>query len=502
MNVKSFLTWLGPLSLCIILVTVIGGILLFVFGSSFAPEKKALLRLRRKFEDGWIPDTEHTPIERAKALLAGAGVSHSLRTAQRVLAIAESASGAQSYSPADFAREEEERDTHDHRFTWPNFFASILIIIGLSGTLFSFMTVLNNNPIGALVKPDSTLDITRLQDFINKVYTGFGGAFAASLTGIGGTVVLLSIRAWALQERGKFYEALDVVSRLYLTPLFLQHEHSGEDRFATIVPLLKQAADQGKETSSKLAETATKLAALPGSISESSKSLSEASEAAKKAAQAATKSAESFGKAFAENSPVHRAMMDVKSATDQLRQEFTTLKTTRQDAIRPLLDATKSVKDACEQITKITEQTQTIIDQADIRARTDSTQLTQTQQELKTLMATLTANQNSFQILVVKNIEELHQIIQKNATSDWGTLTQEFKTLTAKLAPLQSLPVLIKSLENAIAQPPKPPTVVIDGSGIAIDTTRMENLLGAIVDRLERPALPQRIWKKIRDYWE
>ena len=96
------------------------------------------------------------------------------------------------------------------------FLLSSLLILGLLGTLTAFRGVLGEPPGG---DEQGRIDAAKLDAYVRGVYAGLGGAFYASMAGVGGTVFLLISRAiFVTGARSRFLAELDALTEEHLIP--------------------------------------------------------------------------------------------------------------------------------------------------------------------------------------------------------------------------------------------------------------------------------------------
>ena len=143
-------------------------------------------------------------------------------TARRVQTISRLASAGQPPRTADLANATALRDGAAPSSRLAGFFLSSLLILGLLGTLAAFRGVLGEPPSG---DGEGRIDAAKLDSYVRDVYRGLGGAFYASMAGVGGTVLLLISRAVVvtgarnacLSELDAFTEE-DLIPRLFHAP--------------------------------------------------------------------------------------------------------------------------------------------------------------------------------------------------------------------------------------------------------------------------------------------
>ncbi len=126
------------------------------------------------------------------------------------------ASAGQPPRTADLANATALRDGAAPSSRLAGFFLSSLLILGLLGTLAAFRGVLGEPPCGVA---EGRIDAAKLDSYVRDVYRGLGGAFYASMAGVGGTVLLLISRAvFVTGARNACLSELDVFTEEDLIP--------------------------------------------------------------------------------------------------------------------------------------------------------------------------------------------------------------------------------------------------------------------------------------------
>jgi len=105
-----------------------------------------------------------------------------------------------------------------------NFVISVLLIIGLAGTLLAFVNILTNSGLNSAIQGNEI----RLEEYtpaIGSIYDGLKSAMLASLAGILGTILLLYIKFnWVQPVQERFLSHLDWITEIYLIPICSQFE--------------------------------------------------------------------------------------------------------------------------------------------------------------------------------------------------------------------------------------------------------------------------------------
>ena len=169
-------------------------------------------------------------IETARHRLEGASAGSELdtrlprgsETARRVQTISRLAAAGQPPRTADLSTATALRDEAMPSSRLARLLLSSLLILGLLGTLGAFRGVLGEPPSG---DEEGRIDAAKLDSYVRDVYRGLGGAFYASMAGVGGTVLLLISRAMIVtgarnayrSELDSFTEE-DLIPKLYRAP--------------------------------------------------------------------------------------------------------------------------------------------------------------------------------------------------------------------------------------------------------------------------------------------
>jgi hypothetical protein len=156
--------------------------------------------------------------------------------------------------------------------TIPNVLISVLLILGLGGTLWSLQNMLGKTPeLSEQITREGGLNPETTGAFVKEVYQGFGDAFTASLSGIGGTILLLVGRTGVVNRiRDRFFSELDRLTTEVLIPRFLPRELSqGEALLEAAAKLdhvvsglggLSKGLEQSHATAAASAETLLRFA--------------------------------------------------------------------------------------------------------------------------------------------------------------------------------------------------------------------------------------------------
>ena len=120
-------------------------------------------------------------------------------------------------SSADISAADLERDDSRLNSLFPNTLISILLIIGLAGTLISFNEIFRDVP-----RDSKTTE--EIKKWISTAYPAFSNAFRASLCGIVGTVLLLVMRSFVHNRRAELFDRLDRFTTAPLYPRFVERQ--------------------------------------------------------------------------------------------------------------------------------------------------------------------------------------------------------------------------------------------------------------------------------------
>jgi hypothetical protein len=105
-----------------------------------------------------------------------------------------------------------------------NFVISVLLIIGLAGTLWAFTDILANSQLSRAIE-ENEIKLEQYTPAISSIYGGLKSAMLASLAGILGTVLLLYVKLnWVQPVQERFFSHLDWITEIYLIPICGQFE--------------------------------------------------------------------------------------------------------------------------------------------------------------------------------------------------------------------------------------------------------------------------------------
>lgn len=182
-------------------------------------------------------------------LLSGSSVPFESIVGHRLRQVCNITKSPAPPSVADLSSADIERDDSRFDSSFPNTLISLLLIAGLAGTLFSFKDIMGNFPQGT----DSTVVIKKWMD---EAYPAFGTAFMASLVGIGGTLLLLVVRAFIHNRRNNLFDGLDRFTSGPLYSRFVERE-------ATDAETLIRAGQQLLQTAESFETSVRKIDAFP-----------------------------------------------------------------------------------------------------------------------------------------------------------------------------------------------------------------------------------------------
>lgn len=203
-------------------------------------------------------------------------------------------------SVADLSAADIERDDARFESGLPNTLISILLILGLAGTLLSFKDIMADFPQGT----ESTVEIKK---WMNDAYPAFGTAFLASLVGITGTVVLLIHRAFVHNRRSDLFDCLDRFTAGSLYSRFVEPD-------ATDAKTLILAGQQLLQTAGSFDKSVDKMATFPKSLTASAGGLSEATTEMRDALGNAATTFEEFKAGFSETGDVRKSLVRLESS--------------------------------------------------------------------------------------------------------------------------------------------------------------------------------------------
>lgn len=128
---------------------------------------------------------------------------------------------AETMPPKKFARQQG---------YFAHFVISVLLIIGLAGTLWAFEDILINSGLTNAIQGNE-IKIEQYTPAIKNIYDGLQSAMLASLAGIFGTVFLLFVKFnWVQPVQERFFSHLDWITEYYLIPICSQFEKRGVEQ--------------------------------------------------------------------------------------------------------------------------------------------------------------------------------------------------------------------------------------------------------------------------------
>lgn len=105
-----------------------------------------------------------------------------------------------------------------------NFVISVLLIVGLAGTLWAFEDILINSGLSGAIQ-ENKINLEEYTPAIKNIYDGLKSAMSASLAGILGTIFLLFVKFnWIQPVQERFFSHLDWITEIYLIPICSQFE--------------------------------------------------------------------------------------------------------------------------------------------------------------------------------------------------------------------------------------------------------------------------------------
>jgi methyl-accepting chemotaxis protein len=202
-------------------------------------------------------------------------------------------SRAPSASELVAATEEQEASHWSH--VLPSLLLAVPLIIGLAGTMFFLKTVLGGDAVRTIVAAGQDLSATdgsagvkpfaeKVSTSIQLIYGGFGQAFAASLTGIVVTVVIMMVDFLFLRRaHARFVALLHQATLEIVLPLYAPPDTRLVDRVhevtTDLVAKLTEAGDALRQCTLEVQENAVSVAetlvTMVESVNDSAKSLSD-----------------------------------------------------------------------------------------------------------------------------------------------------------------------------------------------------------------------------------
>jgi hypothetical protein len=281
------------------------------------------------------------PIE---VLISRAAASDRSIVGHRIHQVKDIARSPAPPSVADLSAADFERDDSRLESVFPNTLISILLIVGLAGTLLSFKTIIGDFPVGS----KTTVEIT---NWMNKAYPAFGTAFFASLVGIGGTVFLLVFRSFVHNQRAELFDRLDRFTASQLYPRFVEHQ-------ATDSTTLALAGQQLLATAASFEQSVVKLEGIPHALTSATSGLAATADETRVALQTAAAMFSDFQAGFAEGGAVrvslHRLEGTVSGFARQTEAATGTLRDAVSSATGALLGAANSVRQTGDSIAAVT----------------------------------------------------------------------------------------------------------------------------------------------------
>ena len=258
---------------------------------------------------------------------------------------------------------------------WANFVISVLLIIGLAGTLFAFGEILSNSGLST-----SAIDYTKA---IDKIYSGLESAMSASIAGILGTIILLLFKfIWVLPAQERFFAQLDWVTEFYLIPICSKFERKKvEDTLLDTVDLvteIKNISENMKANSSALAEKLNAFVKNTGTVfrefARATNQKSDFYQASNKLSDAVKVMAEDYGKL---NKSLGNLVNEHKESVEQHKTYVDKLENTQQSF-------TVSQEQLAASVNKIPKKFEELVD--------DYAGILQANKQYNDKLSTLTAN--------------------------------------------------------------------------------------------------------------
>ena len=237
--------------LCIVVLTTIALFSLMRVRWFYKREQKQLVALKEKLEE-----LERQPLKTIHELKKG--LLYQKRTnslvykrVEFILKLAKSGKINRIQATADMMPPEKFTKQQSY---FAHFVISVLLIIGLAGTLWAFEDILINSGLTNAIE-NGSINSEKYTPAIERIYEGLQSAMLASLAGIFGTIFLLLFKFNFVQPtQERFFSYLDWVTEFYLIPLcsqFEEHEQLGQILLQT-TKKLSQAIEHAHVLAQKL----------------------------------------------------------------------------------------------------------------------------------------------------------------------------------------------------------------------------------------------------------
>lgn len=276
-------------------------------------------------------------------LISGSAASEISIVGHRLYQVRNIANSPAPPSVADLSAADIERDDSRIESVFPNTLISILLILGLAGTLFSFKHIMGDFPQGT----ESTVEIKK---WMNEAYPAFGTAFLASLVGIAGTVILLIHRAFVHNRRSDLFDQLDRFTAGSLYSRFVEPD-------ATDAKTLILAGQQLLQTAGRFDTSVEKMATFPKSLTTSTAGLTDATAEMRDALGNAATTFEEFKAGFSKNGNMRQSLLRLEETVIAFARHTELATGVLQDAISGSASvfhgAANSVKQAGDSIASV-----------------------------------------------------------------------------------------------------------------------------------------------------
>ena len=293
MNIADIIVWCIAGLACVGLVYQLGA------GQRYRIEQAHLKRAEIAFSvmDGGL----------IGALISDSAASETSIVGHRLYQVRNIANSPAPPSVAELSEADIERDDSRIESVFPNTLISILLILGLAGTLFSFKHIMGDFPEGT----ESTVEIKK---WMNEAYPAFGTAFLASLVGIAGTVILLIHRAFVHNRRSDLFDQLDRFTAGSLYSRFVEPD-------ATDATTLILAGKQLLQTAGSFDTSVGKMATFPESLTTSATGLTEATTEMRDAIQNAATTFDEFKAGFSQNGNMRKTLVRLEETVIAFAQQ-------------------------------------------------------------------------------------------------------------------------------------------------------------------------------------
>jgi hypothetical protein len=329
---------------------------------------------------------------------------------------------AETMPPKKFARQQG---------YFAHFVISVLLIIGLAGTLWAFEDILIHSGLTHAISGHD-IKIEQYTPAIKNIYQGLQSAMLASLAGIFGTVFLLFVKFnWVQPVQQRFFSHLDWITEYYLIPICSQFEkREAEQALLTATHKLVQVVDGIQNISYD----------LQNNVKHSNSLAQELNAFAKMASQLASW----FNYATDEKSPFYQASTQLFTAVEAMGQNYNRL-TNRVDEL--VTEHNKSISRYETYLTHLQE-TQKVFTDSQLQLVADISKIPDQFEKLVDDYALiLQMNNRSF-----TKLAELTDSLKIQQTNYTREVTEAAKSMTASLRGVNEATAQLEGLTTAVKQ--------------------------------------------------